>query len=391
MQVDFELINKLIIGVINLAGLTLALAVFLSNKKEKKNIVFFWWVVSLLLWIDADFASGFGRYIFPPENAAFYSLWAGRICWFFVSIFFIATYYFISYFPKEGKRNKIVDWFYTISWLIWLAISLTPLIVSEVDISGRFSVQKGGILQIPVLIWAAASLIYYYYVLFKKYPELERQDKLKVQYFLIGSAIFGTAATVFNIILPIVAGGNYQNAYYIYGEYSSIFLLGFTAFAIIKQQLFGIKVILTQALVVAIGLILFLVPFLISETGWLKILLWAVFFAYCIIAYTLIRSMSFEYLQRALLQDEVKAQVAELEKAKKTLEDAKVVLEIRVKARTRELEELTNSLDQQVKNRTQELQKKIEELERANKLMVGREVRMLEIKKELDKLKSKET
>ncbi len=101
--------------------------------------------------------------------------------------------------------------------------------------------------------------------------------------------------------------------------------------------------------------------------------------------------MSFEYLQRALLQDEVKAQVAELEKAKKTLEDAKVVLEIRVKARTRELEELTNSLDQQVKNRTQELQKKIEELERANKLMVGREVRMLEIKKELDKLKSKET
>jgi predicted nucleic acid-binding Zn-ribbon protein len=50
---------------------------------------------------------------------------------------------------------------------------------------------------------------------------------------------------------------------------------------------------------------------------------------------------------------------------------------------------MANNLDQQVKDRTKELQKKVEELERANKLMVGREIRMLEIKKELDKIKDK--
>lgn len=389
MQVDFGLINKIIIGFINLAGLVLALGVFAADKKDKKNIVFFWWVLSLLLWIDFDFLSGFAKYIFAPEQAEAAALMAGRVCWVFVALFFIATYYFVSYFPKEGSRNKVTDWIYTGTWLIWMGLALSPWIVAEIDLSGQFAAQKGGMLQVPVLIWCAISLINYYYVLFLKYPQLEKQDQLKVQYFLVGSAVFGGAAMVFNIILPIISGGIYQGAYYIYGEYSSIFLLGFTAFAIVKQQLFGIRIILTQALVVAIGLILLLVPFLIHETEWVKILMWGVFFAYVIIGYTLIRSMSFESMQRKLLEEEVKSRVIELEKAKKTLEDAKITLEIRVKARTRELEEMAKGLDQQVKNRTVELQKKVEELERANKLMVGREIRMLEIKKELDKIKGK--
>lgn len=71
------------------------------------------------------------------------------------------------------------------------------------------------------------------------------------------------------------------------------------------------------------------------------------------------------------------------------LEEAKNILEIRVKARTKELEELTQGLDEQVKERTKELQKRIDELEKFHKLTVGRELKMIELKKEIEKLKKR--
>lgn len=79
----------------------------------------------------------------------------------------------------------------------------------------------------------------------------------------------------------------------------------------------------------------------------------------------------------------------ELEKIKNELEESKVVLEIRVRARTRELEEIANTLDEQVKERTQELQEKMTDLKRFQGLAVDRELKMIELKKDLKKLKDK--
>jgi len=83
------------------------------------------------------------------------------------------------------------------------------------------------------------------------------------------------------------------------------------------------------------------------------------------------------------------------------LEESKKVLEIRVKARTKELEELNKALEEKVQERTKELQEKIEELEKMKKeleekirelekfreITVGRELKMIELKKEIEKLK----
>ncbi|MBZ9578671.1 hypothetical protein KJA14_02365 [Patescibacteria group bacterium] len=71
----------------------------------------------------------------------------------------------------------------------------------------------------------------------------------------------------------------------------------------------------------------------------------------------------------------------------KELEEAKTVLEIKVKSRTKELKELAQSLEEQVKQRTKELQGRVDELERFRRLTVGRELKMLELKKEIKELK----
>lgn len=75
------------------------------------------------------------------------------------------------------------------------------------------------------------------------------------------------------------------------------------------------------------------------------------------------------------------------------LEEAKSVLEIKVRARTRDLRDLATTLEERVRERTKEfqesqkeLQKKVEELERFHKLAVGRELKMLELKKKIKEL-----
>lgn len=69
------------------------------------------------------------------------------------------------------------------------------------------------------------------------------------------------------------------------------------------------------------------------------------------------------------------------------VEEARMSLEIKIIARTRELKELADSLDLKVKERTVELQEKIKELERFLSLTVGRELKMIALKDEIKKLK----
>jgi hypothetical protein len=99
-------------------------------------------------------------------------------------------------------------------------------------------------------------------------------------------------------------------------------------------------------------------------------------------------TMSFISLKRTRLF------LYELLQKRNELEEERTSLQIKVKARTKELEELTQTLDQRVKGRTQELEKskeelqgRVNELEKFHKLTIGRELKMVELKEEIEKLK----
>ena len=77
----------------------------------------------------------------------------------------------------------------------------------------------------------------------------------------------------------------------------------------------------------------------------------------------------------------------DLKETKELLEEEKMSLEIKVKARTLALEEEKASLAEKVKAKTKELQDQLRELEKFQKLTVGRELKMVELKKEIKKLK----
>jgi len=79
-----------------------------------------------------------------------------------------------------------------------------------------------------------------------------------------------------------------------------------------------------------------------------------------------------------------------LTKKETELNEARTILEIKVRARTRELRELVEKQEGEIKRRTNELQARIKELERFQKLTVGRELTMVEIKKKIKELGRKQ-
>jgi len=88
------------------------------------------------------------------------------------------------------------------------------------------------------------------------------------------------------------------------------------------------------------------------------------------------------------LEEEVEKRTRELEDRKAELEQAKTTLEGKVQEKTSELQDVKNNWESMANERTKELNEKLEELEKLNKVMVGRELKMAELKEDVRKLRS---
>lgn len=80
--------------------------------------------------------------------------------------------------------------------------------------------------------------------------------------------------------------------------------------------------------------------------------------------------------------------IENLKKARSFLEENQITLQIRVDAKTHQLKELVEHLEDRIKERTKELEQRLEELEKFHHLTVTRELRMIELKREIEKLKA---
>jgi len=97
----------------------------------------------------------------------------------------------------------------------------------------------------------------------------------------------------------------------------------------------------------------------------------------------------FSFVATGLFREELEKKLRQLSQVNSELKEIKDSLTIRVKAKTKELENTNFELEEKVKKRTEELKERVEELERFQKITVGRELKMVELKKEIEKLETK--
>ena len=390
----FALIGKLLFFLVNVAGLQLILWAYAANWRTRSGRLFLAGVFYVLLWIDFDFLSAQSGVIFPLEIASAASLWVFRGIYALLAIFFAAFYSFVLNFPaanpldkKQRRKNNIN----IAVWSFFFAASFTPLIAAESFFDKNFSVASwiaAGPLFWPYAIAAAATLALSFRELSRNRRFADLQNRQKAQAILLPAAIFGLFNLVFNIIGA--ARGEfwgYIGFFAIFADYIIAVFLGYAIYRAIRDKLYGIKIILVEVFVGLMGASLLVMPIFV-EVLWQQALLIVLFILFCVFGYVLVQSTVQEYREKEALEQKVAQRTHALEHARVNLEEANAALEARVSARTKELEILNQTLEDRVAERTKDLESKIKDLEIFQKITVGRELKMMELKQEIARLQA---
>ncbi len=296
-MIDFLFAHKAIVLIINLVGLWLSALVYGQKIKEKTNKVFVLMFVLMFFWVNFAYLAR----MFGQEQVHLSELCL-KIAWFVTPLFFVSLYLFvITLFQKEQVYRGLTRLVFLLGIASSIITGFTSLIIEGITFADGDLAIIYGKGMVPFLGIVSFLIYATLYPLFKNYFNSSTTIKRKLQYVLIGIFIFYVGNIVFNIALPLIF--NVVRLYY-FGDYSAIFLLAFTAYAIVKQELFGIKVVLTALLVGLIALltivdILFLTNEILAQLFKSLLLVAFLYFGYLLIQ-SVIREIHYrERLQKA--------------------------------------------------------------------------------------------
>ncbi len=295
---SFLFLNHILVLLLGISILFLGSWVYYSDKRKKQNKLFSLFSLFLFFWLASCYL---GSSIINYEV----SLLLGRVAYAMVALFFIVFYFFSLNFLKEEERfpffNKLVVisnslLFFVSLFTGFMVVAMRPTLFGNVPVLG-----KAKYLYLSLILFWTVFILYRFY---QNYFQVSEKQKAKIQYFLIGVSIWVIFNAVFNIILPFWQDIPY---YWAIGNYSAIFLVAFTAYAILKEKLFDTKIVLTAILVVLIAITLFIDIILFTDILWIqlsKILSLIIFLAF---GYYLIKSIIKEIEQREKLERFAKA------------------------------------------------------------------------------------
>jgi len=292
-----------------LSGGFLAFAVYNSNRKSKSNRLFFGIAFSIILW------NIFSYFAYSTNNANQATIFF-RLNFLAVALTLIFYYFFSINFPTQLKRvNKFLTYIILLlGATIIISSPSTNLVIKNATIaSGGLKVEIGTlgyVFYFFVFLVSVATL----YNLTKKYSLSDQISKSKILYFIVGTFIFTFLNIFFNFIVFFWFPDKTRLTQF--GDFSAIVLLSFTAYAIVKRQLFNIKVIATETAIIllSLGLLIEIFTSISLAEGIIKAIIWLLA-TYG--GYVLIQSVKKEIQQRE-----------QLEKLAKKLDQANQDLEV---------------------------------------------------------------
>lgn len=304
-----NLVNQLFVILISLLSVWLGFWVFWAGRRNRVNQVFLAMTWAFLGWIIFAYFSDLA-------GSPLAVLWLIRLSFAAIAASLVFTYIFSVYFPVESARTrylKIANWVAVVLGSTLFALSLfSNLLVADVYRedwgTGPVLGPLGNFFYGGVVVLAVLLLVNF----IKKYFTLSRQEKTKTLYFLIGLGIMVAANIVFNVVLPLIQG---QIQFYQVGNYSVIFLLGFTAYAMVRKNLFGVRVVLTTLLVALMAIFLLLDMIVLTETVSVMILKGVILAVFIFFGYSLVQSVSREIQLREKLE-EANHKLTKLDQAK---------------------------------------------------------------------------
>lgn len=387
--------NKLLFFLVNVIGLQLILWSSAANRRTLSGRLFLAAVFFIVLWVDLDFVSSQAGISLTSQAASNATLLGFRGVYALMAAFFAALYVFSLNFPAPNPLDQTSSRKKNIALALgafFFAASLSPLVAVEAIISQNIAIASwiiSGDLFWGYVLAATAALGLSFWEISRRRQIADLQNRQKARSVVFAAALFGIFNLVFNIIGPALGElWGYIGFFAIFANYVIAVLLGYIVYMVARDQLFGIKIILVEGFVGLMGASLLVLPMFVDFL-WQQALLITLFVLFCVFGYILVKSTIKEYREKEMLEMKVAQRTAELERAKANLEEMNTILEVRVRARTRELRELNRHLEDKITERTRDLELKIKDLEAFQKITVGRELKMIELKAEIEKLRAR--
>src|SRR3989304_8777882 len=246
---DVGLIQKVFLVIIIVLDLLIGFSVLISNKNSIRNRLFFFSSISIVLWM----LSGFLVYYSQFAN---YVLFIGRLNYAFVIVWLLCIFLFIRNFPKEMNKISFIDYLFTFLGIVFAVLAaFTPLVVKDIPLQNIDAKWMMGSLEYPFYIFSIITAILVVGILITKYFKEDEKNKVKLKLIIYGGILVAIFNIIFNIIFPVIIP---HVDYFWIGDFSFVFFLGFTAYAIVKHRLFDIRVIATEVIVVLLSIALFL-------------------------------------------------------------------------------------------------------------------------------------
>lgn len=318
---SFNPIEIVLLIIINAFSAFLIIVVLANSFTER---IYRWFVIMticLIGWVNFAYLG----YLEPDVNL---SILAYKLNGSFVVAFLFAIYvFYVECFL--GIHKKYLKWtIFTISSIfILLELFTNTLIETVIPRSWGNEIVFGPLNDAFSFYTLLVTGILVYYLV-TRYFKLNKTERRKVIFFLIGTFSLIIFNIIFNVLSPALLGtAQYQHL----GDYSAVIFLGFTALAMIQRKFLDVKVALTAFLITVIGILLLVDLLLLSDNSGEQVIKVIMFTFFVIVSVILVRSVLQETRQKEKLE--------------------KV---------NRELESTTESLAIELKH-TEELKNKIEE------------------------------
>lgn len=252
--------DSLTIAIIVL-NLSLGFIILIQARKDLSAIIFFLITCSFaLLSVANDYSLATKSIALPSLFANFTTI--SPLYWLRFEMFLAAWHTFLFFvfihlftkgkFEYSVKRSLV----FLVPFIGILILSLSPYLFSNItfnDLTGKVE-PKPGSLFVVYALWLFITMALSMRYAFIMYRKSEGSNRIQWEYLVGGSFTTYLALIIFNFIF---AGVLQNTSFLIYTPLFSLPIVTATAYAIIKHNLFNIKVLATQGFVFIISVLYF--------------------------------------------------------------------------------------------------------------------------------------
>lgn len=294
-------------------NLILGVSVLQAGEKRISSKIFFGISLTITFWLIANFLVD---YYTSPSISLFWARATNIFATWAVYLFLMLAYVFPE---KHTTRtsSELIKYFLIIPIILTVLICTNGFLSLPVAESGNNRPVLGPFVW-PHLIYSISTIIASIFLLIKTRKRLSGIEKHQITYILLGLGLTTFFALIFSAIIPLLLDSSETAKL---SPLSTIFFLGFSAYAITRHGLFNIKVVVTE--ITALGLVIINSIQLMSAKNLQDFLLRGFLLALVtVIAYLLVKSVQTEITRRKELEELAKEKIEtlkELEQRNKSL------------------------------------------------------------------------